>query len=245
VKEGSTKRQIAVWVFISGGVLIAAAIIALYTPWLRICDVREVVVSGNRHAGAADLAVLSQLHRGQTVFSVPASLVQRRLEEHPWVKRATVRRVFPHSIRLDIEEREVVAWAQHPSEDARIAIAEGGVIVGRDEVATSLLELVGAETSGWRVGDSVLDSQVSELLSALQVDLCQLGVRSVDVTNLRSIELFLENDVRVRLGDIDCMQDRLTALEALCREIEIDGYELIDVRFGGEATLVPRKAVRR
>ena len=245
MKEGNTKRQSAVWVFISGGVLIAAAIIALYTPWLQLCDVREVVVSGNQYATASELLALSQLHRGQTIYSVPAGLVQRRLEEHPWVKHASLRRVFPHTIQLVVAERQVVAWSQHPFEDSRVAIAEDGVIVGMDEAVTSSLELVGAEFSGLETGDSLISSQVAELLVVLQSNLCQLAVRSVDVTDLRSIELFLENDLRVRLGDIVHMPDRLAALEVLCREIEIDGYELIDVRFGGEATLVPRKAVRR
>ena len=245
MKEGSAKRQNAVWVFILGGVLIAAAIIALYTPWLQICDVREVVVSGNQHASAAEIVGLSQLHRGQTIFSVPAKLVQRRLEEHPWVKQASVRRVFPHTIQLVVEERHVIAWSQHPSEDLRVAVAEGGVIVGRDESITSSLELIGAVASGWGRGDRILDSRVAELVAILSSNVCQLAVRSVDVTDLRSIELILENDTRVLLGDMAQTQNRLVALSALCREIEIGGYELIDVRFGGEATLVPRKVVRR
>jgi len=245
VKEGNTKRQSVVWVFISGGVLIAAAIIALYAPWLRICDVRTVVVSGNQHTTAAELVALSQLHRGQTIFSVPAGLVQRRVEQHPWVKHASVRRVFPHTIQLVVKERQVIAWSQHPSENSKVAIAEGGVIVGKDEVVSSSLELVGAAFSGWGSGDFTLNSQVAELLVALQGNLCELAVRSVDITDLRSIELFLENDVRVRLGDMVHVSNRLAALEVLCREIEIERYELIDVRFGGEATLVPRKAVTR
>ena len=245
MKEGNTKRRSVVWVFISGGVLIAAATIALYTPWLRICDVRNVVVSGNQHASAAELVALSGLHRGQTIFSVPAGLVRRRVEQHPWVKHASVRRVFPHTIQLRIEERQVIAWTQHPSENSRVAIAEGGVIVGKDEAVSSSLELVGAAFSGWEDGDFTANSQVAELLALLRGNLCGLAVRSADVTDLRSIELFLENDVRVRLGDMIHMSDRLAALEALCREIEIERYELIDARFGGEATLVPRKAVKR
>ncbi len=245
MKEESTKRQSAVWVFVSGGVLIAVAIIALYTPWLRICDVREVVVSGNQHATAVDLVSLSQLHRGQTIYSVPANLIRRQLERHPWVKHASVRRVFPHTIQLVVEERQVIAWVQHPSESSRIAVAEEGVIVGQDESATSSVELIGAVSSGWERGDILLDSRVADLVAVLQGNVCQLAVRSVDVTDLRSIELFLENDIHVRLGDMAQVQDRLAALEALCREIEIDRYELIDVRSGGEATLVPRKAVRR
>lgn len=245
MKEGSTKRQSAVWVFISGGVLIAAAIIALYTPWLRICDVRKVVVSGNQHATTADVVSLSQLHRGQTIYSVPINLVRRHLEEHPWVKHASVRRVFPHTIQLVIEERQVIAWIKHPSENSKVAVAEGGVIVGKDAFATSSVELVGAEPTGWGRGDILIDSRVADLVTVLQGNVCQLAVRSVDVTDLCAIELFLENDTCVQLGDMAQTQDRLAALEALCREVEIDRYELIDVRFGGEATLVPRKVVRR
>lgn len=245
MKEGSTKRQNAVWVFITGGVLIAAVSIALYTPWLQLCDVREVVVSGNQNATAADLVSLSQLHRGQTIFSVPATLVRRRLEEHPWVKQASIRRVFPHTIQLVVEERHVIAWAQHPDDNSRVAVAEGGVIVGRDEAIASSVEIIGAESSGWERGDRIQDPRVAELVAVLLGSVCRRAVRSVDVTDLHSIELILENDTRVLLGDMAETQDRLAALDVLCREIGIDGYELIDVRFGGEATLVPRKAVRR
>lgn len=245
MKEGNAKRQSVVWVLILGGVLIAAAIIALYTPWLRICDVREVIVSGNQHAATAELVSLARLHRGQTIFSVRTSRVRTRLEQHHWVKHASVRRIFPHTIRLEVVERQVIAWARHPSENSRMAIAEDGVIVGRDGAVTSSLELVGGTFSGWEYGGSLINSQVAELLVILQSNVCGVGVRRVDVTDLRSIELFLENDVRVRLGDMIHLSDRLAVLDVLCRKIMIERYQLIDVRFGGEATLVPRKAVRR
>ena len=245
MKEGNTKRQSAVWVFISGGVLIAAAIITLYTPWLDICDVREVIVLGNLNATAADLVSLSQLHRGQTIFSAPTAHIRRRLEEHPWVKEALVQRIFPHTIKFLIEERHVIAWSQHPTEDSRVAVADDGVIVGGDESITASVEIIGAMASVWERGGKLLDSRIAELVADLSGGVCRLDVQSVDVTDLHSIELILENDTRVLLGDIAQTQDRLAALSALCQGIEIDGYELIDVRFGGEATLVPRKVVRR
>ena len=245
MKEGNAKRQSAVWVFVSGGVLIAAAIIALYTPWLQICDVRQIVVSGNQHASASELAALAQLRRSQTIFSVPVNLVRKRIEAHPWVKHVSVRRVFPHTIQLVVQERLVLAWCWDSTENVRVAIAEEGVIVGSDDAGSASFELVGAVASGWSKGEVLVHPQVANLIAVLQGDLCQLAVRSVDVTDLRSIELFLENDLQVRLGEIDRAQERLKVVRTLCQQMEIDGYELIDVRFGGEATLVPRKAVRR
>ncbi len=245
MKEGNTKRQSAVWVFISGGVLIAAAIIALTTPWLRFCDVRKVVVSGNHQASASELVSLAGLHRGQTVFTVPVQRVRQRLEMHPWVKQALVRREFPHTIHVIIEERAVIAWANHPTEDARVAVGEGGVILGGEKMIASALHLVGADFSTWTFGGRVLHQAIADLLARLPSRLCTIPIERVDVSDLRSIELFMENDTRVRLGGFESIDDRITALNALCREIEFDRYELIDVRFGGEGTLVPRKAVRR
>lgn len=246
MKEGSAKRQSAVWIFLSGGVLIAAAIIALYSPWLRICDVRKVIVSGNQHVTAARLVSLAKLHRDQTIFSVPVGLVRRRLEQEPWIRHATIRRRFPHTIELIVEERRVVAWAEDPANGQRLAVGEGGVIVEVDDaVSSSQPELIGAQFSSMEVGGLVKDSQVVELLSLVEAGVCQSSVQRVDVTDLRSIDLILENDARVRLGEINLMHERLKAVEALCRRIDSNDYEVIDVRFGGEATLVPRKAVRR
>ncbi|MBU0596439.1 hypothetical protein KJ567_07135, partial [Candidatus Bipolaricaulota bacterium] len=67
----------------------------------------------------------------------------------------------------------------------------------------------------------------------------------LNVSNLASIELLTEDGLRVRLGGIEGVTGRVEALAALSRRIDFRDYELIDLRFGGEATLVPRKAVRR
>lgn len=247
MKEGSSKRHRAVWLFISGGVLIVAAIIALYTPWLGLFDIRQIVVTGNQQARTAELVSLAQLARGQTLFSVSTRRIERDLETHPWIKEAKVQRVLPHTVKFILTERRVVAWCRNDEDGSRIAIAEGGVIVGKDNdgPGAAVTEVVGAELTGRSAGDVLRNQDLAGLLEIVAAGVCGRRVERLDVTDLRSIELFLENDLHVRLGGLPGVRERLGELEALCQATELEGYERIDVRFGGEATLVPRKAVRR
>ncbi len=245
MKEGTTKRRSIVWVVISGGVLIASAITALYTPWLGILDVRRIVISGNRHAKAVELATLSGIRRGQTLLSVSIRQVERRLMTHPWVKHAGVHREFPHTIRCVVEERSVIAWSEHPEDGSTVFFGDGGVVVDASESPLPELKIIAPPVTGWHAGDTIIDPLLVDLIHAIQHSLCGQTVSTLDATDVRSLELGLENDTQIRLGAVTEARQRLRVLNGLCREIELDGYELIDMRLGGEATLVPRKAVRR
>jgi len=245
VKEGTTRRQRFVAFVISGGVLIASAIAVLYTPWLGVFDLRQVVVSGNRRATAVELVTLSEIRAGQPLLSISTRSVKRRLLTHPWVMQAEVMRSFPHTVRFAVKERKLVAWCRHPENGEIVYLAEGGVVVSVTDEPVPGLEIVGPPMTGWRTGDRVADPDVIELIDALQTTVCGSPPAILRIAALPSVELILQNGLQIRLGATVDAVDRLDALGALCRTIEVDEYERIDLRLGGEATLVPRKAVRR
>lgn len=239
MKEGNTKRSTAVWVTISGGVLIAAALIALYAPWFRACDVRRVVVIGNHHATAAEIVSLSGISRNQTIFSVPRATTTRKIEAHPWIRDAILDRIFPHTLKLEVEERQIVAWTMTSSDRSVIAVGDGGVLLEFVGEAPAVLELLGASLTAELPGGRLVDSQVTATIERLRDGICGLTVDRLDVSDLRSLELFLDNGPHVRLGALATVMRALDRLAALCGEIDISSFEEIDLRFGGEATLVP------
>jgi len=243
VKEGKSGRNATSWVVV-GGVLIAAAIIALYTPWFRLFDLRRVEVRGNQYLSSTQVVAASGLHRGQTLPGLPAGRVSDRLAELPWVKSASLVRVYPHTVRIEIEERRPIA-AVIVDDGVRI-VGEGGVVVSSDpSLADGIVEIVGAPLSATQPGGRIADQQLVELLAAIEgLGIPELDVRRVDVSDSASISLHTPEGLRILLGGAESAVERLGSLRALCRAIDIDGYETIDLRFGGEAVLVPRKAVR-
>ena len=70
MKEGKSRLKTAFWLLGLGGVLITVAIIALYTPWLPIFDLREVAVSGNKETTALDVARAANVRGGVGLLSV-------------------------------------------------------------------------------------------------------------------------------------------------------------------------------
>jgi len=244
VKEGKSKRRGAVWVFGMGGVLITVATIALYTPWLPIFDLRHVSIAGNRHTAGSDVVRLSGLKRGAALPSLHLRAAEARIATLPWIKTAELKRVFPHGVQIEVSERVPVARRQS-SDGKCLLIGEGGVVVlDTCEGWNETILLVGGSVSGTAPGAHVLEPALVRLLDGLlKATLAGLAVRKVDVSDVASTVLVDDSGMRVLLGALDVAASRIRPLEALCRAVNVGSYEMIDLRFGGEATLVPR--VRR
>ena len=244
MKEGKSRLNTAFWLLGLGGVLITVAIIALYTPWLPIFDLREVGVSGNHEASALDIARAANLRGGVGLLSVSPSSTERRVSALPWIEEVRVRRSFPHGVTIEVVERSPVARILQGGSTCAL-IGEGGVVVtatctGRDSVPL----LKGAALSKAEPGGRLVDADVAGLMDALQAaSIAGLTVREVDVSKRESVELVTTADARIRLGTLSEAAAKIRYLEALCRTVKAEQYELIDLRCGGEATLVPR--VRR
>lgn len=242
MKEGTFWRESAILVFAVGGVLITAAAIALCTPWFDLVDLREVVITGNHHAAAADLVSLSGLQRGQSLLAMSLRRVSANLLRHPWIKNVLLKRRLPHTLVIQVQERAEVAWMSNPSSGGCLTLGEGGVIVSTDcSRSASMIELRGARLSGGGVGAVLLDEAIADLIDAFQGGvLASLGTQLIDLTNPGSVELETGGGLRVLLGDMNEVLLRLDSLAALSRSLDVEDYEVIDLRFGGEATLVPR-----
>jgi len=212
---------------------------------LPIFDLREVGVSGNHETAALDVARAANLRGGVGLLSVSLSSTAKRVSALPWIKEVHVHRSFPHGVKIEVVERAPVARLAQ-SATSCVLIGEGGIIVattctGRDRAPL----LKGAVLSKAEPGGRLIDGDVTSLLDALHdAKTAGLTVSEVDITDKgTSAELVTTADTRVRLGALKGAADKVRYLEALCGTVKAEQYELIDLRFWGEATLVPR--VRR
>lgn len=90
-------------------------IAGLYGAYVLVVDrnlftVTRIEVEGNlQHVTADEVRALSGIQEGANLFHVAMSDVQQRVNAHPWVAEAAVRRKLPHGIWIYITEREPVA----------------------------------------------------------------------------------------------------------------------------------------
>jgi len=101
----------------------------LYSPAMLLLKPDQIEVNGNRMVSRE--AVLQQFvhDRNRSVLQVPLDARRSQLEQIPWVESATVQRILPNRLRVELTERTPVAFARIGNELA--LIDAHGVILDR------------------------------------------------------------------------------------------------------------------
>jgi cell division protein FtsQ len=84
----------------------------LYSPSMLLLKPDQIEVKGNRIVSRE--AVLQQFvrDRNRSVLRVPLDTRRSQLEQIPWVESASVQRILPNRLRVELTERTPVAFAR-------------------------------------------------------------------------------------------------------------------------------------
>ena len=118
-----------VFLVLNGAAFYFLADFFFHSPRLALVSSEQIEVVGNRIVSRA--AVLERFGADQqrSVLRVPLGERRRSLEEIPWVEQATVERILPNRLRVQVVERTPVAFLRLGSE---LALVDGhGVILDR------------------------------------------------------------------------------------------------------------------
>lgn len=104
-----------------------SAVIALGNTGLRV---EEILLKGRVHESTTNITRTLNIKQGDPILAVDLKTARERLEKLSWIRAASVKRVFPDTIRVQIAERKPLAvWQQ---EQRRVLIdAEGTEILER------------------------------------------------------------------------------------------------------------------
>lgn len=107
--------------------------------------VHDIFVVGRTATPKATLLKALAVHRDSPIFGVDLEAARERVQALPWVREASVRRVLPGTIIVEITERRPLAIWQH---DRKFALIDDeGVTIQRDDVSNfrSLMVVVGED----------------------------------------------------------------------------------------------------
>jgi cell division protein FtsQ len=101
----------------------------LYSPTMLLLKPDQIELSGNRIVSRE--AVLQQFvhDRNRSVLRIPLDVRRSQLEQIPWVESASVQRILPNRLRIELTERTPVAFARNGNELA--LIDAHGVVLDR------------------------------------------------------------------------------------------------------------------
>jgi cell division protein FtsQ len=156
--------------------------------------VDEILVVGRSETRQEELLDAVRLARGAPILAFDLDAARQRVEALPWIRRATVERMLPDTILINVEERRPVAIWQHNGNFALID-DNGEVILrkGLDRFA-DLIVVVGDDAP--RHATRLLETlgMAPELVP---------WVRAAVWVGGRRWNLRLKGDIDVRLPEID------------------------------------------
>jgi cell division protein FtsQ len=127
-------RRILVWT-IAGAASVTVSVVAgrffLYSPQVLLLRSDQIDLLGN-HIVSREAVLQPFAHdRNRSVLRIPLEARRSQLEQLPWVESASVERILPNRIRVELTERTPIAFLRNGNELA--LIDAHGVILNRPE----------------------------------------------------------------------------------------------------------------
>ncbi len=120
-------RRVFVWTLVGGtlatGVVLAARF-ALYSPQMLLIKPDQISITGNHVVSREEVLKLFVHDRNRSVLRIPLDTRRTQLQEIPWVDEASVQRILPNRLRVEITERTPIAFFRNGT-DLTLIDAQG------------------------------------------------------------------------------------------------------------------------
>ena len=197
-KNLSSYRRLFLWIFIGAAAItvsILAGRFALYSPQMQLIKSDQIDVAGNHVVARESLVNIFYGDRGKSVLTVPLEERRDKIRDIKWVESASVQRILPNRIRVEITERNPIAFARNGSE---VALIDGhGVILDRPTDLDARFPIVSGIT------DALPKDEAERRMEIYQELVRDLNTVNGDSSNqLSEVDLSNPKNIRIVMAGI-------------------------------------------
>jgi cell division protein FtsQ len=227
-RRGSTRRDVTRRrrrIAVLLGVVVVLAAVAWGVSVSPLLDVDHVRVRGVDHLTAAEIEDAAGIHPGDTMAWLDPERAVRGIEVLPYVRRASVSREWPDTVRITVHERTAVAWIDGPAGKA-VVDATGRVLESVPAPPAGLPQLLGTRTVP-AVGGTIAPRDGARAAGALSGFVAG-GTGSVEVTD-HGVVLHLRTGPEIRLGPATRVAVKIRAAVAVLDALVGTEVHYVDV----------------
>ena len=172
-------------------ILIATCLYSVFSSYRFITsspyfNINQINWSGHQRLSTEELISWVGPLTGKNIFQLDLNEVSQKIAQHPWIKTASARRVFPQ--KLDIKLNERIPYARVQLDKVYI-MDNYGVLLGPEQEKFSKLPLItGISSKGKQPGNNVVNAEIVN------------GLKTMHYINL--LPIFKKNPIdTVRVSD--------------------------------------------
>ncbi|HXN24984.1 MAG TPA: FtsQ-type POTRA domain-containing protein [Candidatus Dormibacteraeota bacterium] len=245
-----------------GGAIVAAGGLATYQAWqffhyssaLMLARAEQIELLGNQYVSRDAVLEKFTADRGRSVLRVPLEERRQSLEEISWVERASVQRILPNHIRVELVERTPVAFVRWGND---LALADAfGVILERPAGERFQFPVIGgiSENQGRKECEQRMRLYLQFMKEIEQVRLgAGQRVSEVDLSDAKDLRTVLvgfnsktgsgASTVLVHFGDGDFRKKYQILVQNFPQwRASAGSLDSVDLRFAGQVVVNPETA---
>jgi len=168
-------------------------------------EIKVVEITRTERISREDVLAMLDLEPGRGLLLINLAQAQRSLETHPWIRRAVVRRVFPDTLAVELDEREPVAVLKTGAGGREFLLDREGTLIseGVPVVDEGLPILTGVDYADAILGTGDTAARVrSGIALAGLLDRSGVGRTEVDLRRPGDMVAYYSG-LRLRFGDGD------------------------------------------
>jgi cell division protein FtsQ len=233
-------------------VLVLAVMIPLgYTGYLLynrifksdIFMIKETKVEGYNKLTKTDIQNAIHIPKGSRLFDIKIGDIAQRLKTHPYVKNVSVRRIFPQTLAIELQEREpyvvLVRWKKYYEIDREgyvLKIFKNPKSYNQEQpLVKGLRYLKGKLLLGQKVNSHKVKKAIEVMNFFLVSDVAMsLTVKEINMGNIKQVILITKEGIKIQLGGSE-FKEKLESLAVLLEQKKesIFNASYVDLRFGG------------
>ncbi len=173
VQREAGRRRLRVLLVVSSVLSVVGLVfLGVTSPIVAVDHIR---VEGAQHVTAAQVVAASGVHYHDHMLFVDAGAAARRVEELPWVERASVKRSLPNTLRITVDEYTPAAYVRVAG-GVMLVAANGHVITRATAVPPHTVEVLGVRSAP-APGDVLAPADAAGVVARLPAALALPGRR--------------------------------------------------------------------
>ncbi|ACX52654.1 Polypeptide-transport-associated domain protein FtsQ-type [Ammonifex degensii KC4] len=229
VSSRARKRRYGWWERISLLLLLLLGIYLLLNS--SLFSIKEVRVAGNKKVATKEILEAAHLRQGENIFKVNLEEVAQRVATLPQIAEAQVKRLLPHTVLIEVKERELVALL--PGKDGFYGVDLTGHCLGRYSVDLPFPVLTGvgeAPPPGKQISDAGFFLLKGLLAALKQAGLLEkIGEIHLNISD-RTIEAYTTEGVKIYLGTPAEVKEKVDILARLLPMLKAGEVEYVDLQ---------------
>lgn len=227
------------------GIILLLMLLMIILLSSSLFNIKAIEVSGNKKLSNEKIISLSSLELYSHILKFNKSKIVEKIKENAYIEKAKVTRIYPNTVSIEVEEREVRYMLQFA--DSYVYINNQGYMLEISNEKLPVPVLVGftADLSNIKTGNRVNVDDLKKLNTVIKIyDSAKLNelnelITKIDISNSKDYSIELESKGKiVYLGeclDYSDLKTRMLYLKSILEKSEGKSGEIfLDVDLNSE-----------